>query len=144
MWIPSTGACAPFTQSIDPPSTRFSPPLLHTCHTHDSVQFSNHTGYEVCKGEVMQGEQLLTLVSVRACRGRRGWPSHPFTCRVSSSLTISSPFSECQQGLEANGLLKGYTHLLTGYIGSPSFLKAVVEVAHKLKVRERDGGACWQ
>lgn len=38
------------------------------------------------------------------------------------------------QGLEANGLLKGYTHLLTGYIGSPSFLKAVVEVAHKLKV----------
>lgn len=30
----------------------------------NSVQFSNHTGYDVCKGEVLQGEQLLTLVSV--------------------------------------------------------------------------------
>lgn len=31
----------------------------------NSVQFSNHTGYDVCKGDVLQGEQLLTLVSVR-------------------------------------------------------------------------------
>ena len=30
-------------------------------------------------------------------------------------------------GLGANGLLSGYTHLLTGYIGSPSFLRAVVD-----------------
>ena len=30
-------------------------------------------------------------------------------------------------GLGANGLLAGYTHLLTGYIGSPSFLRAVVD-----------------
>ena len=65
----------------------------------NSVQFSNHTGYSVCNGDVLQGEQLLTLVA----------------------------------GLEANGLLQGYTHLLTGYIGSASFLKAVVEVATRLK-----------
>ena len=30
-------------------------------------------------------------------------------------------------GLGANGLLAGHTHLLTGYIGSPSFLRAVVD-----------------
>jgi len=65
----------------------------------NSVQFSNHTGYDVCKGDVLEGVQLLKLV----------------------------------EGLEANGLLSGYTHLLTGYIGSPSFLHAVVQVATKLK-----------
>lgn len=35
--------------------------------------------------------------------------------------------------MEANGLLTGYTHLLTGYIGSESFLDIVMEVARKLK-----------
>lgn len=43
---------------------------LHTVSTTatglpmNSVQLSNHTGYGVCKGDVLQGEQLLTLVSV--------------------------------------------------------------------------------
>lgn len=36
-------------------------------------------------------------------------------------------------GLEANGLLRGYSHLLTGYIGSPSLLEAVVEVLQRLR-----------
>ncbi|XP_034707301.1 pyridoxal kinase-like isoform X4 [Vitis riparia] len=35
-------------------------------------------------------------------------------------------------GLEENNLLY-YTHLLTGYIGSVSFLNAVLEVVHKLR-----------
>lgn len=65
----------------------------------NSVQFSNHTGYDVCQGDVLDGKQLLILI----------------------------------EGLEANGLLAGYTHLLTGYIGSASFLAAVVEIAKKLK-----------
>lgn len=59
-------------------------------------------------------------------------PSFPLLCwSIDSSIPLHATHT---QGLEANGLLKGYTHLLTGYIGSPSFLKAVVEVAHKLKV----------
>ena len=31
-------------------------------------------------------------------------------------------------GLEANNLIQGYTHMLTGFIGSVSFLDAVAEV----------------
>lgn len=65
----------------------------------NSVQFSNHTGYSTCNGDVLNGTQLLTLI----------------------------------EGLEMNNLLSGYTHLLTGYIGSASFLQAVVEIAYKLK-----------
>lgn len=97
-----------------------------------SVQFSNHTGYDVCKGEVLQGEQLLTLVSVRAFGLTRVYYILPRTFSPSHFIYY---YPSGTQGLEANGLLKGYTHLLTGYISSPSFLKAVVEVAHKLKVR---------
>jgi pyridoxine kinase len=36
-------------------------------------------------------------------------------------------------GLEQNGLLCGYTHLLTGYIGSVSFLRQVLQVVAKLR-----------
>eukprot|EP00249_Psilotum_nudum_P006161 c19500_g1_i2 orf=99-1145(+) len=64
----------------------------------NSVQFSNHTGYPVCQGQVLNGEQLWTLI----------------------------------EGLEANDLLF-YTHLLTGYIGSLSFLEMVLEVVKKLR-----------
>lgn len=64
----------------------------------NSVQFSNHTGYGTVKGQVLDGEQLWTLI----------------------------------QGLEANDLLN-YTHLLTGYIGSVSFLETVLRVVEKLR-----------
>lgn len=37
-------------------------------------------------------------------------------------------------GLEKNGLLSGYTHLLTGYIGSVSFLRQVLELVGKLRL----------
>ena len=36
-------------------------------------------------------------------------------------------------GLKANGLLQQHTHLLTGYIGSESFLNAVLCVTHRKK-----------
>ncbi|MEW5309988.1 MAG: hypothetical protein WDW38_001825 [Sanguina aurantia] len=65
----------------------------------NSVQFSNHTGYPVFKGDIFNGSHLQQLVS----------------------------------GLESNGLLKGYTHLLTGYIGSESLLQAVVDVLRRLR-----------
>ncbi|XP_065872289.1 pyridoxal kinase [Euphorbia lathyris] len=64
----------------------------------NSVQFSNHTGYPTCKGQVLNGQQLWDLI----------------------------------EGLEANDLLY-YTHLLTGYIGSVSFLNTVLEVVNKLR-----------
>ncbi|KAJ7562685.1 hypothetical protein O6H91_03G080500 [Diphasiastrum complanatum] len=64
----------------------------------NSVQFSNHTGYPTWKGQVLDGEQLWSLI----------------------------------EGLEANNLLF-YTHLLTGYIGSLSFLETILEVVHKLR-----------
>ncbi|KAH7423893.1 hypothetical protein KP509_12G079400 [Ceratopteris richardii] len=64
----------------------------------NSVQFSNHTGYPVCRGQVLNGDELWSLI----------------------------------EGLEANGLLY-YTHLLTGYIGSLSFLNCVLRVVEKLR-----------
>jgi pyridoxine kinase len=42
---------------------------------------------------------------------------------------------EIVEGLDENGLLVGYTHLLTGYIGSVSFLRAVISVVKKLRDR---------
>lgn len=64
----------------------------------NSVQFSNHTGYPTVRGQVLNGEQLWTLI----------------------------------EGLEANDLLV-YTHLLTGYIGSVSFLETILRVVEKLR-----------
>ena len=37
------------------------------------------------------------------------------------------------EGLEKNNLLGGYSHMLTGYIGSESFLNAIAEVVDKVK-----------
>jgi len=64
----------------------------------NSVQFSNNTGYPTVQGQVLNGEQLWTLI----------------------------------EGLEANDLLV-YTHLLTGYIGSVSFLETILRVVEKLR-----------
>jgi len=71
----------------------------------NSVQFSNHTGYPFgWEGKVLDGSMLGTLVD----------------------------------GMENNGLLShdgggGIGNILTGYIGSESFLRAVVSVVNKLK-----------
>lgn len=45
---------------------------------------------------------------------------------------------ELVDGLEANGLLAQYSHLLTGYIGSEALLQAVVQVATKLAAHNPD------
>ncbi|KAL7526562.1 hypothetical protein ACHAXR_003992 [Thalassiosira sp. AJA248-18] len=72
----------------------------------NSVQFSNHTGYPCgWEGEVLDGSMLGKLVD----------------------------------GMERNGLLSDGSdsgrigHILTGYIGSESFLRAVADVVQKLK-----------
>ncbi|XP_031841260.1 pyridoxal kinase [Nomia melanderi] len=64
----------------------------------NSVQLSNHTGYKVVKGQILNDKDLEDLVD----------------------------------GLAQNNL-DNYTHLLTGYIGSVSFLKSVTGVIQALK-----------
>lgn len=66
----------------------------------NSVQFSNHTGYEHIKGQVLTDLDLGDLTD----------------------------------GLAANHLDTGYTHLLTGYIGSKTFLERIVALVKHLKV----------
>lgn len=69
----------------------------------NSVQLSNHTGYKVFKGQVLNDKDLDDLID----------------------------------GLIQNDL-DNYTHLLTGYVGSASFLKKVAEVAVTLKRKNPD------
>ncbi|EZA59105.1 Pyridoxal kinase [Ooceraea biroi] len=64
----------------------------------NSVQLSNHTGYKVFKGQILNDKDLDDLID----------------------------------GLAQNGL-DDYTHLLTGYIGSASFLKRVAVLVKTLK-----------
>ncbi|GAB0494437.1 hypothetical protein MMPV_005730 [Pyropia vietnamensis] len=46
---------------------------------------------------------------------------------------LSGPaLADLTDGLDANGLLGGVTHLLTGYIGSASFLRGVVDTRRRL------------
>ncbi|OAD47024.1 Pyridoxal kinase [Eufriesea mexicana] len=66
----------------------------------NSVQFSNHTNYKTCKGQILNDKDLEDLMN----------------------------------GLAQNDL-DNYTHLLTGYIGTVSFLKKIVEVVHSLKLK---------
>ncbi|GMH41671.1 hypothetical protein BSKO_09581 [Bryopsis sp. KO-2023] len=64
----------------------------------NTVHLSNHKRYPVCKGGVLQGNEIEELFS----------------------------------GLEANGLLD-YSHVLTGYVGSPSVLVAIAKIVEKMK-----------
>ncbi|XP_076639344.1 pyridoxal kinase [Colletes latitarsis] len=69
----------------------------------NSVQLSNHTGYKVFKGQVLNDKDLEDLVD----------------------------------GLAQNDL-DNYTHLLTGYVGSASFLKRIAGVVRALKRKNPD------
>lgn len=64
----------------------------------NSVQFSNHTGYEHIRGQVLQSDELRVLF----------------------------------EGLELNNI-HNYSHLLTGYCGSESFLREIINVLKKLR-----------
>jgi len=78
----------------------------------NSVQYSNHTGYPFgVEGEVLDGRRLLSLIDGMERNG----------------LLASS-----SQG-EGGGPSSGIGNILTGYIGSASFLSAVVQIVHKLK-----------
>lgn len=67
--------------------------------TINSVQFSNHTGYKVFKGQILDEKDIVELVDA----------------------------------LIENDLHKSYTHLLTGYVRSPSFLHAIAKIVKQLK-----------
>lgn len=69
----------------------------------NSVQFSNHTGYGVFKGQILNASDLETLYD----------------------------------GLKTNDI-NHYSHLLTGYIGSKSFLLAVKDLISDLKKKNPD------
>ncbi|XP_043266878.1 pyridoxal kinase [Venturia canescens] len=64
----------------------------------NSVQLSNHTGYKVFKGQILNDEDLGVLAA----------------------------------GLAENDL-DTYSHLLTGYVGSASFLKKIAQLVPLLK-----------
>ena len=79
----------------------------------NSVQYSNHTGYPFgVEGEVLDGRRLLSLIDGMERNG----------------LLASSS----SQGGEGGGPSR-IGNILTGYIGSASFLSAVVQIVHKLK-----------
>lgn len=65
----------------------------------NSVQFSNHTGYKFCNGQVLNSSDLDVLVD----------------------------------NLQKNNLDNNYTHLLTGYINSTSFLRRIAQLCRDLK-----------
>lgn len=69
----------------------------------NSVQLSNHTGYKVFKGQVLNDKDLEDIID----------------CLVENNLD-------------------NYTYLLTGYVGSASFLKKIAEVVHILKRKNPD------
>ena len=50
---------------------------------------------------------------------------------------------EITAGLEANGLLAGFTHMLTGYIGSETFLRAVLEVRRRITAARGGDAPQW-
>lgn len=66
----------------------------------NSVQFSNHTGYQKgFKGQVLNEKELAEVYS----------------------------------GLVDNDLHKLYTHLLTGYVGNPTFLREIANILKSLR-----------
>jgi pyridoxine kinase len=77
----------------------------------NSVQYSNHTGYPCgVEGEVLDGQRLISLIDGMERNG----------------LLAASPSSDEDEGPRIG-------NILTGYIGSASFLSAVVQIVHKLK-----------
>ena len=60
-----------------------------------------------------------------------GYPSHTGT------ITSGDELWDLVEGMHTNDLLQ-YTHLLTGYIGSVSFLETIVKVVKRLRETNPD------
>ncbi|XP_020523374.1 pyridoxal kinase isoform X9 [Amborella trichopoda] len=90
----------------------------------NSVQFSNHTGKQLYITSVSQLRAPI-YICMRKWDGA-GYPT------FRGQVLDGQQLWDLIEGLEANGLLF-YTHLLTGYIGSVSFLNMVFQVVDKLR-----------
>lgn len=53
--------------------------------------------------------------------------------KVSGSKLTAEDVQQLFQGLEANGLMNHYTHVLTGYIGNFLILEIIEKMVKKLK-----------
>lgn len=56
-----------------------------------------------------------------------------YTSMTDFSLNCCCFVGDLIEGLKLNALDQNYSHLLTGYIGNPSFLQKVAEVVKYLK-----------
>jgi pyridoxine kinase len=90
----------------------------------NSVQFSNHTGYPVFKGQIMSGEQLWELIEGLESNDLIQY-THLLTGM--SVLCFNSPFSL----LSSEGC--AISLKCAGYIGSLSLLQKITAVAEKLR-----------
>jgi pyridoxine kinase len=91
----------------------------------NSVQFSNHTGYNSWKGQILSSSDLSefgTFCGEILQRAGLGWRF----CNLFSVL------EELYDGLKANDITD-YTHVLSGYVGDPGFLKTLADIVTDLK-----------
>lgn len=51
---------------------------------------------------------------------------------IKGKVLSGEDLTELVDGLDNNGLLEGYSHMLTGYIGSETFLKSIANVVDRL------------
>jgi len=73
------------------------------------------------------GLEVDCVNSVQLCN-HTGYPQG-----VRGQVLQASQLRELVQGLEENGLLPTYTHIITGYIGDKGFLQEVAALVRKLK-----------
>lgn len=97
-----------------------------------SVQFSNHTGYPTFKGQVR-----FCIIRLLFIRVNSSPPDTNLNLRISfelcSQVFDGSFLMDITRGLEENGMLGCYTHMLTGYIGSASLLEKIVDLYQKVR-----------
>lgn len=137
----------------------------------NSVQLSNHTGYKSVNGQVLNANDLGPSISssdyqflynsinravkflsaiIKGTIDRMAWIKSfefsPIFFLTEIKLCFSFYFSEdLMTGLRENNL-DHYSHLLTGYAGSASFLRTIAKLVHELKEKNPSliYGAKWQ
>ncbi|XP_034950518.1 pyridoxal kinase isoform X1 [Chelonus insularis] len=87
----------------------------------NSVQLSNHTGYKTTKGDILDDQNLSKKIN----------KNNFFKL---SSILMNFFAGQLMEGLVANDL-HHYSHLLTGYVGSASFLKYISKLVSMLKAK---------
>jgi hypothetical protein len=114
----------------------------------NSVQLSNHTGYASFKGQVHRrgagGRQSTGCLRLRVVvtHQRLKDGASPLAPPLPRAQKLGGPdLDAVVEGLGANGLLGSYTHVLTGYVGSETFLRAIVGAVRQ--VRAANPGAVY-